>query len=160
MPQRAWGNVVADYTMGSQIQVEWCVQADHSGVYSYRLCHDEELVSRFTNPSYTPSTSDMDQLESCFQDGILPCTAVSGQDCPISDRCEPGMGCYTRDDWFQADAHGFRNHGACPQHSGFFTRDIVQLPTGFRSNHTLLGFRWDSMHTQELYMNCADISVY
>ena len=37
-----WGDtVVATMQQGEVIDVEWCVNADHGGVYWYRLCYDQ-----------------------------------------------------------------------------------------------------------------------
>ena len=46
-------------------EVEWCVsnQADHGGVYSYRICQDDTLVAKFIDREYTPNQEEMDALE-------------------------------------------------------------------------------------------------
>ena len=51
--------------------------------------------------------------------------------------------------------------GKCNTHkgSGHLLTDKVKLPAGFRSNHTLLGFRWDCEDTPQLWVQCADIAI-
>ena len=52
-PGHGWGSVQARFAPGSIIDVEWCVSdiADHGGLYSYRLCTDDSLVAKFTDPT-------------------------------------------------------------------------------------------------------------
>ena len=42
----------ATYQAGDVITVEWCVSniADHGGLYSYRLCTDDDVVAKFIDP--------------------------------------------------------------------------------------------------------------
>merc|ERR1711957_366246 len=98
MPAHSWGSTQAQYTSGDTIDVSWCVSnlADHGGLYSYRLCTDDDLVAKFTNETHTPNKQEMDQLETCFQKGILKCTDVPGQDCPVHPDCQDGWGCQQR----------------------------------------------------------------
>eukprot|EP00732_Lithocolla_globosa_P004836 Lithocolla_globosa_v1_NODE_4641_length_1395_cov_28.476866.p1 type:complete len:246 gc:universal NODE_4641_length_1395_cov_28.476866:1007-270(-) len=159
MPMRSWGKITASYRQGETITVEWCDIADHKGVYSYRICQDQSLVDKFLNPNRAPTTEEMFELEECFSRGILPCYDVAGQACPISDGCQPDWGCAQRNDWFHCDRAGCREDGRC-KNNGLILRDQVKLPQGFVSNHTLLSWRWDAMDTPQLYLNCADISIF
>eukprot|EP00756_Hemistasia_phaeocysticola_P029420 Hpha_TRINITY_DN16231_c0_g6::TRINITY_DN16231_c0_g6_i1::g.13212::m.13212 len=173
MPNLAngWGKVQATYKAGSVITVEWCVSdiADHGGVYSYRLCTDDALVSKFIDPSHTPTTAEMEALEKCFQAGVLKCSDVPGQSCPVHPDCVgTGWGCETSNGtWFNCGPHDSGRCearsiavGSCNTHGnkGSILRDQVKLPDHV-SNHTLLGFRWDSEDTPQLWMQCADISI-
>ena len=95
-PGHGWGvNVTATYQAGDVIDVAWCVSdlADHGGLYSYRVCTDDALVARFTDPNHTPSDDEMASLEVCFAAGILSCADVPGQDCPVHPDCQSGWGC-------------------------------------------------------------------
>eukprot|EP00732_Lithocolla_globosa_P006545 Lithocolla_globosa_v1_NODE_7689_length_913_cov_1134.116550.p1 type:complete len:247 gc:universal NODE_7689_length_913_cov_1134.116550:64-804(+) len=158
MPQRSWGQTIEKtYSAGETIEVQWCDNADHKGVYSYRICQDDSIVSPFLNPNSAPSTSQYNALEACFQQGILPCYDVEGNNCDIGDSCQPDWGCAQRRDWFHCSGSGCRNDGVCDQ--GFYVKDYVKLPETFTSNHTLLGFRWDVMDTPQMYLNCADIRI-
>ena len=76
------------------IDVSWCVSdlADHGGLYSYRVCADDALVGLFTDPNHTPSDDEMTKLEHCFAAGILSCTDVPGQHCPVHPDCQSGWG--------------------------------------------------------------------
>ena len=67
--------------------MEWCVsnQADHGGLYSYRMCTDDDIVAKFIDPSHTPNATEMAALETCFQEGQLNCDDVPGQVLPFSN---------------------------------------------------------------------------
>eukprot|EP00656_Telonema_subtile_P000925 TRINITY_DN10441_c0_g2_i2.p1 TRINITY_DN10441_c0_g2~~TRINITY_DN10441_c0_g2_i2.p1 ORF type:complete len:307 (+),score=56.16 TRINITY_DN10441_c0_g2_i2:64-984(+) len=170
MPQQNWGSVQASYKPGDVITVEWCVSniADHGGVYSYRLCTNDSLVHKFTDPSHTPSGSEMDDLEECFKRGVLKCSDVPGQECPVHPDCKgTGWGCEgAHDAWFNCGPKDggrceARGVGSCHTHGadGSILRDRVKLPDTYSSNHTLLGFRWDCEDTGQLWVHCADIRI-
>lgn len=168
-PAHSWGQVVANYTAGDVVDVEWCVSdlADHGGIYSYRLCTDDALVAKFTDKTHVPTSEEMTQLESCFQKGILKCGDVPGQNCPVHPDCQSGWGCETATDWFncgpkdngRCESKGTK--GNCYSHKGPGTllKDRVKLPAGYSSEHTLMGFRWDSEDTPQLWLHCADIAI-
>ena len=169
MPQHSWGAVQATYTAGSVVDVEWCVSniADHGGLYSYRVCTDDELVAKFTDPKHTPDADEMTALEACFQNGVLKCSDVPGQTCTTHPDCEgTGWGCESSGDtWFNCGAKDSgrcqsRGAGSCHTHGadGSLLRDRVKLPKHV-SNHTLLSFRWDSEDTAQLWVHCADIAL-
>lgn len=168
-PEHNWGfEPVATYKAGEIATVEWCVSniADHGGMYSYRICTDDSLVSKFIDPNHVPSASEMTDLENCFQKGILKCTDVPGQDCPAHPDCiGTGWGCEKSNSWF---ACGPKDSGRCMKKSagychthgndGSIVRDQVMIPN-HTSNHTLLGFRWDCEDTGQLWLHCADIKI-
>jgi len=170
-PAETWGfDTVATYNAGDVIDVEWCVSdsADHGGVYSYRICQDDSITAKYLDPNYTPNEKDWADMEECFQKGILKCSDVEGQDCKVHPDCGgTGWGCETSyDEWFNCgplDGGRCMNTGTdevCNVHGGTgrILRDKVKLPD-FRSNHTLMGFRWDCEDTTQLWMNCADIAL-
>ena len=142
--------------------------ADHGGLYSYRLCQDDELVAKFINTQYTPTSSDMSAMEKCFQNGVLRCGGVPGQLCPVHPDCEnTGWGCESANaTWFNC---GPKDNGRCEARSvgkcfthgadGSILRDQVKLPANYKSNHTLLGFRWDCEDTPQLWLHCSDIQI-
>lgn len=166
-PEHGWGQVQATYTAGEVIDIEWCVSdlADHGGVYSYRMCTDDSITAKFIDASYTPNADDMAALEHCFQEGILSCTDVPGQNCPVHPDCQDGWGCANATSWFNC---GPKDGGRCEAKSvgkcachhgeGSILRDQVKLPN-FVSNHTLIGFRWDSQDTPQLWLHCADVAL-
>jgi hypothetical protein len=157
----SWGGIEETYAAGQVISFESCWQADHKGAYSMRVCPDDALVSLFTTPGSTPSAADMSALEQCFQDNVMPCSGVgSNQRCDaiaMGSGCEAGWGCASNTDWFYSSIAGADNEGSCS--TGFYTRDSVQLPAGFTSNHTLLSWRWDALDTSQLYTGCVDVSI-
>lgn len=167
-PEHGWGDVVATYSAGDVIEVEWCVSniADHGGMYSYRICSDDGIVSKFIDPSHTPDQIEMNQLEECFQKGILRCDDVEGNSCSSHPDCVgTGWGCESASSWFSC---GPKDGGRCMQKGvgqcethgdqGSILRDKVKLPN-FTSNHTLIGFRWDCEDTGQLWLHCADIAL-
>ena len=136
---------------------------------SYRVCTDDSIVANFINPNYTPVQTDWTNLESCFQKGQLKCTDVEGQNCAIHPDCVgTGWGC-SKDaakSWFACGPKDngrcrSKGVGSCKTHNGDGTilRDRVKLPSGFTSNHTLLGFRWDCEDTGQLWVHCSDIKI-
>jgi len=166
-PAHGWGGIQATYTAGEVISVEWCVanSADHGGLYSYRICPNERITEKFTNPAYTPDANDEAALEECFQRGILACTDVPGQSCPVHPDCNPAWGCANATSWFNCGPKvngrcASKGVGKCECHDGEGTllRNRVKLPN-FVSNHTLIGFRWDSEDTPQLWLHCADVAL-
>ena len=168
MPVAGWGlKPVANFSAGSVIDVEWCVSdlADHGGVYSYRFCADASITAKFIDPSYTPSDAEQHALERCFQQGILSCSDVPGQSCPVHPDCKEGWGCMNATSWFNCGPKdsgrcASRGVGRCETHKGpgSLLRDQVKLPNVL-SNHTLLGFRWDCQDTPQLWVHCADVAL-
>jgi len=168
-PVAGWGAIQQTFTEGSIVDVEWCVSnlADHGGLYSYRLCTNESLVQKFLDAAHTPDEDEMAQLEQCFDKGILACTDVPGQECPIHPDCkDETWGCHKSTAWFNCGPKDSgrcqsRGQGSCEAHKGPGTllRDKVRLPAGYSSKHTLLGFRWDCQDTPQLWLNCADIAI-
>jgi len=167
-PEHGWGlRPVANYTAGSVVEVEWCVSdlADHGGVYSYRTCSDAKITQKFIDPSYTPTGADELEMEACFQRGILSCSDVPGQECPVHPDCQEGWGCMNSTAWFNCGPKdggrcASRGVGKCETHKGpgSILRDRVKLPN-IVSNHTLISFRWDCQDTPQLWLHCADIAL-
>ncbi|KAF3920397.1 Glucoamylase [Dactylellina cionopaga] len=169
-PGSAWGNTpVVTYTAGDVIDVQWCVDnnGDHGGMFSYRICQDQDLVNKFLDPNYLPTDAEKQAAEDCFDAGILSCTNVSGQTCDYSPDCQAGQACY-RNDWFTCK--GFQS-GRCqgvdgaPLNScytsiagGYTVSKKIKLPN-YVSSHTLLSFKWNSFQTAQVYLHCADIAI-
>ena len=169
-PGDAWGKEpVAVYKPGQIVDVEWCVDnnGDHGGMFTYRLCEDQELVDKFLTPGYMPTDAEKQAAEDCFEAGTLPCTDVSGQDCGYNPECPQGSACY-RNDWFTCK--GF-SEGRCkavdgkPINScattiagGYTVSKKIKIPD-FTSDHTLLSFKWNSYETGQIYLSCADIAI-
>ena len=168
-PEHGWGDVQATYKAGDIVDMEWCVSnmADHGGIYSYRMCSDDSIVSKFIDAAYTPNSEDHAALEDCFQAGILKCSDVPGQSCEVHPDCvNTGWGCEdTASSWFNCGGINdgrcmSKGAGSCQAHDGEGTilRDKVKLPN-FTSNHTLIGFRWDCEDTPQLWVHCADVAL-
>ncbi|KAI6088456.1 carbohydrate-binding module family 20 protein [Hypoxylon rubiginosum] len=170
-PGSDWGtDIVATYSPGQVIDVEWCVDhnGDHGGMFSYRVCEDQELVDKFLDPTYLPTDEEKQAAEDCFEAGLLPCTDVDGQACGYNADCTSDQACY-RDDWFTCE--GFNSGTKCQGvdnsalnscfttiSGGYTVTKKIRIPD-FVSNHTLLGFKWNSFQTPQVYLSCADIAI-
>ncbi|KAK1622561.1 starch binding domain protein [Colletotrichum phormii] len=172
-PGSSWGsNVVATYTRGQTVDVQWCVDnnGDHGGMFSYRICQDQSIVDNFITPGYLPIDDEKQAAENCFHAGTLKCTDVSGQSCDYSPDCTSGQACW-RNDWFTCNAfqassrrgcQGVDNNalGSCYTSiaGGYTVTKKIKIPD-YVSNHTLLSLRWNSFQTGQVYLTCADIAI-
>ncbi|KAF4122743.1 lytic starch monooxygenase [Geosmithia morbida] len=168
-PGDAWGkSPVQTYKSGDTIDVQWCVDnnGDHGGAFSYRICQDQDLVNKFLDATTIPSLDVKQQLEDCFEKGILPCSDVDGNACDPSGDCAADS-CRNSDWWGcpARDAGGCKSidnaeHGSCWTSiaGGYTVSGKVKLPE-MTSEHTLLGFKWNSYETPQVYLNCADIAI-
>ncbi|OIW27040.1 starch binding domain-containing protein [Coniochaeta ligniaria NRRL 30616] len=172
-PSDNWGvSPVASYTAGQVVDVQWCVDhnGDHGGMFSYRICDDQELVNKFLTPGYLPTDAEKQQAEDCFQAGTLPCTDVTGQTCGYNPDCTEGQPCW-RNDWFTCNAFQASDRRACEGvdnaalgscfttiSGGYTVTKQIRIPD-IVSNHTLLSFKWNSFQTGQIYLSCADIAI-
>ncbi|KAI0169784.1 hypothetical protein GGR52DRAFT_482337 [Hypoxylon sp. FL1284] len=173
-PGSDWGNdIVATYAPGQVVDVEWCVDhnGDHGGMFAYRICQDQDIVDKFLDPDYLPTDEEKQAAEDCFEEGLLPCTDVDGQDCGYNPDCTSGdAGCY-RNDWFTCNGFDSGDQTKCQGvdnaelnscytsiAGGYTVTKQIKIPD-FVSNHTLLSFKWNSYQTSQVYLSCADIAI-
>lgn len=172
-PGSDWGKEpVATYSPGQVVDVEWCVDnnGDHGGMFTYRICQDQELVDKFLDPSYLPTEAEKQAAEDCFEKGLLKCTDVDGQECGFSPDCQEGQPCY-RNDWFTCNKFESNDRRGCQGvdgaalnscattiAGGYTVSKKIKIPE-FVSNHTLLSFKWNSFQTPQVYLGCADIKI-
>ncbi|EGO56169.1 hypothetical protein NEUTE1DRAFT_130221 [Neurospora tetrasperma FGSC 2508] len=172
-PASNWGNSpVVTYTAGDTVDVQWCVDhnGDHGGMFSYRICQDQELVNKFLTPGYLPTEAEKQAAEDCFEKGTLPCTDVNGQACDFSPDCQQGQACW-RNDWFTCNAFQADSRRGCQGvdnaalgscfttiAGGYTVTKKIKIPN-YISGHTLLSFRWNSFQTAQVYLSCADIAI-
>ncbi|KAJ5788308.1 hypothetical protein N7457_003298 [Penicillium paradoxum] len=172
-PGEHWGNeVVATYTAGDVVEVQWCVDhnGDHGGMFTYGICQDQALVDLFLTPGYLPTNEEKQAAEDCFLKGELKCTDVDGQNCGYSPDCSPGQPCY-RNDWFTCNAFQADSRRGCQGvdgaalgsckttiAGGYTVTKKIKIPN-YNSDHTLLRFRWNSYQTGQAYLHCADIRI-
>jgi len=168
----------ATYEAGQVVDVEWCVNADHGGVYAWRLCSNQTIVDWFLQSEVGLSLQQVAEAEACFQAGTLRCDDVDTNSCAIGPYCEDDMECNdpgrffhcTTPDSVSEFSTNLPNGGYCatpgePIHAcngggGELVRDRIRIPTDFPpSEHTLLSYRWDSYQTSEVFSNCADIRI-
>ncbi|KAI1654697.1 carbohydrate-binding module family 20 protein [Daldinia decipiens] len=172
-PSADWGNkIVATYSPGQVVDVEWCVDhnGDHGGMFAYRICQDQAIVDKFLDPNYLPTEEEKQAAEDCFEEGLLPCTDVNGQDCGYNPDCTQGQACY-RNDWFTCNGFDSGDQTKCQGvdkaalnscfttiAGGYTVTKKIKIPE-FVSNHTLLSFKWNSFQTPQVYLSCADIAI-
>lgn len=90
-PGGNWGTTFTEVQAGEVLDVSWCVNADHGGVYQFRLCDKPELVAKLWADG-PMSSEEQEELEQCYQDGILPCDSATN-DCSFEIGCEESWGC-------------------------------------------------------------------
>ncbi|KEY72100.1 hypothetical protein S7711_00116 [Stachybotrys chartarum IBT 7711] len=172
-PSANWGqSPVVTYAPGDIVTVQWCVDnnGDHGGMFSWRICQDQALVDKLLDPDYTPTLEEKQAAEDCFQDGVLPCTDVSGQECGYNPDCSSDQPCY-RNDWFTCNAFQASSRRACQGvdnaalgscfttiAGGYTVTKRVRIPN-YTSDHTILSLRWNSFQTGQIYNTCADIAI-
>ncbi|KAI1648217.1 carbohydrate-binding module family 20 protein [Daldinia loculata] len=172
-PSADWGNeIVATYSPGQIVDVEWCVDhnGDHGGMFAYRICQDQAIVDKFLDPDYLPTDEEKQAAEDCFEEGLLPCTDVDGQDCGYNPDCTQDQACY-RNDWFTCNGFDNGDQTKCQGvdnaalnscftsiAGGYTVTKKIKIPD-FVSNHTLLSFKWNSFQTPQVYLSCADIAI-
>mmetsp|Transcript_33603 Transcript_33603/g.101436 ORF Transcript_33603/g.101436 Transcript_33603/m.101436 type:complete len:486 (+) Transcript_33603:151-1608(+) len=164
------------YAPGEVIDVAWCVSADHGGIPMFRLCDDPSKVEAVTTPGYDPSLRELEDLEECFQEGLLRCDAVD-ENLP---NCELVSACDGNDDWAACKFGKYihcnedRGDGSQWDYSCKNTDDVedtcgdygtlaeykLRIPENFpASAHTILSFRWDTFENNEVFVGCADIAI-
>ncbi|KAI1407789.1 carbohydrate-binding module family 20 protein [Hypoxylon sp. FL1857] len=172
-PGASWGtDTVATYSPGQTVEVQWCVDhnGDHGGMFSYRICQDQSIVDKFLDPSYLPTDDEKQAAEDCFENGLLPCTDVDGQDCGYNPDCTQDQACY-RNDWFTCNGFNAGDQTKCQGvdnaalnsctttiAGGYTVTKKIKIPD-YMSNHTLLSFKWNSFQTPQIYLSCADIAI-
>ena len=110
---------------GEVIEVEWCVDnnGDHGGMFAYRICQDQAIVDKFLDPDYLPTEAEKQAAEDCFEEGLLDCNDVDGQECGYSPDCSEGEPCW-RNDWFTCNAFESNENRGC---QGKLSRTECQL---------------------------------
>ncbi|PLB44987.1 chitin binding domain protein [Aspergillus steynii IBT 23096] len=172
-PTDDWGNSpVATYKVGEEIEVQWCVDhnGDHGGMFSYRICQDQSIVDKLLDPDYLPTEDEKQAAEDCFDEGLLKCTDVDGQECGYSADCSEDEPCW-RNDWFTCNGFEASDRPKCQGvdnaeldscytsiAGGYTVTKKVKIPDVV-SNHTLLSFKWNSWQTGQIYLSCADVAI-
>ena len=99
----SWGLQSITVAPGDILTTSWCVNADHGGVYSWRMCDDKNLTDLFL--SNKPLTQlEQKEAEACFQRGILRCDDAPGNDCRIGPRCRRDWGCAEPGKYFHCNS--------------------------------------------------------
>jgi len=144
------------YQSGGTIEVAWAINANHGGGSSWRLCR-----------------SDTDLTEECFQQNVLKATSDKSWIQEGSDKSSrreftatrttegtyPSGSEWTKNpipdrDYYFDGPLGYTGHGP---HS-FNLVDEYQLPNLPSGDYTL-SWRWDCEGSQQVWANCADITI-
>ena len=161
-----WGQSVASYRQGDVVEVSWCDNADHGGVYAYRLCRNADIIEKLSSGA-TMSPEEQLEAENCFQEGLLRCDDVDENSCDFEPRCEAGWGC--SEDYgkyfhcegtsnYQGKAYACANtERSCPE--GVLVVRKVKIPRDFPLGKTIMTWRWDSDETDEVFAACADVDI-
>ena len=161
IPGVAWGkDIVKTVKQGEIIDVSWCVNADHGGVYSWRMCDDKKLTDLFSK-NKPLSEAQQEQAETCFNNGILRCDDVGSNDCERGPQCQNGWGCSEPGKYFHCKGG---NNGWCANtedqcYGGVLVKQKVKIPSNFPTGRTVMSWRWDSRDTAEVFAACSDIEV-
>ncbi|KAJ8600006.1 hypothetical protein CTAYLR_001844 [Chrysophaeum taylorii] len=152
-----------EFKAGDVIDVSWCVNADHGGVYSWRLCDDPDIVKKFWSGAVLSDQEQRD-AEECFQRGILRCDDVDENSCGLEPRCDASWGCaedpgkYFHCEGSSGKAYGCANsNDAC--YGGTLVKRKVRIPENFPTGPTIMSWRWDSDETTEVFAACSDITI-
>jgi hypothetical protein len=118
------------YQQGSVMTAGLSWQAPHGGWHSFRICPDDALNARFTDPSYTPTDSDYFEMEECLlANPVYPTTNSTSE-------------------WMWLGSNGTPRSVE------------LQLPQGLTCDHCIFSWRWDAwMSANEIYNQCGDIRI-
>lgn len=154
---------------GQILDVSWCINADHGGVFNFRLCPTQELTDLLLTPGITPTSDQQLALETCYQANLLRCDDVPENNCTVGSACQPGWGCDIEGPYFhciedpESDiprcAPPASGPSPCYGGHGLVTRKI-NIPSDFPIGPNVLSWRWDALETTEVFSACADINVY
>lgn len=128
-----------------------------------RLCDEPDLVAKlWADGPMTPA--EQEELEDCYQRGILPCDDVAENDCTFEQGCNPSWGCGVPGLYFHCGDGSTTK--ACTFHGdgrtcngGVVAERKVLIPRNFPTGNTVLTWRWDSHDTTEVFAACADITI-
>ncbi|KAJ8599216.1 hypothetical protein CTAYLR_006390 [Chrysophaeum taylorii] len=162
-PDGEWGTtIVGTYKAGEAFEVSWCANADHGGVYSYRLCNDPSIIAKLLADE-PMSSEEQEEAEECFQRTVLRCDDADGNDCSIQPDCRADWGCAADPGKYFHCGLGSGHACAAPDadacESGRLVKDKVVIPVEWPEGPTVLTWRWDSHKTTEVFAACADIYV-
>mmetsp|Transcript_2160 Transcript_2160/g.6404 ORF Transcript_2160/g.6404 Transcript_2160/m.6404 type:complete len:590 (+) Transcript_2160:131-1900(+) len=162
-----WGEdvIVAQYKQGEVIDVSWCVNADHGGVYSWRFCDKPDLVAKLWQTE--PLSAEVQlEIEKCYQDGMMRCDSVEDNDCSFEPRCKEGWGCSSDEGAYFHCLGSLGGPGSyeCANtqescSSGVQVRHKLKIPDTFPVGKTVMTWRWDSDETVEVFAACADVEI-
>lgn len=164
------------WTAGGNEKIAWTIQTNHQGAIGFRLCPLETVMA-------SHDIGKGGDTEACFQHTHLEFahdhTCIR---CPDDPRSEDWV-CYTVQDVKGENGNMYRTWNGvvdgCEEGESPFdhckdptknkpctTNDIpafslvnaVKVPSDLRGKY-VLGMRWDSAHTAQVWLNCAIIEI-
>lgn len=168
------------WTAGTEVEVAWALWANHGGGYQYRLCpKTEQLTEACFQRTPLPFASNMQKLQlgngkeleipaTLTNVGTLPsgsawamnpvpaCSTWTGSNCS-APQFPPPPGCDDRCWGYLGPGVG--KHNTTYSHVLPRIVDRVRLPRDLASGDYVLGWRWDSEQTPQVWASCADIEI-
>jgi len=155
-----WEDIpVTRWAAGSVQEVQWYVSANHAGGYSYRLCK-------------MPEGGLIDLSEECFQKNQLD---FVGDD-QWTIYANPGHEDDHREEvkakrttegtfppgsmWTANPVYPHQEEGGDKDRGHGHIVDLVKVPNHLEPGEYVLGFRWDSKCSPQVWTSCANIEIY
>jgi len=171
----------ARWTAGAIVEVSWAIWANHGGGYQYRLCSKQEALTEecfqrmplpFAGSKQTLRLGNGEKLEidaTLVSKGTVPagstwamnpvpaCASWFGSDCDKGPQFPPPPGCDFESCW------GYLGPGAGNttkhEHALPTIADRLKLPDAIAPGEYVLGWRWDSEQTPQIWASCADVEI-
>ena len=140
-------------------EVQWYVSANHAGGYSYRLCK-------------MPEGGLIDLSEECFQKNQLDFVG----DYQWTIYANPGHEDDPREEvkakrttegtyppgsmWTANPVYPHKEEGGDYDRGHGHIVDLVHVPSHLEPGEYVLGFRWDSKCSPQVWTSCANIEIY
>lgn len=169
-----------EWTAGATVEVEWVIDANHGGGYHYRLCPasvplTEECFSRTplrfagtTQQFKYPNGTAFEIAAVIVSEGTLPAGSQWARN-PIPACREPDGGFINPcgEDKLQfapppncdSNCWGYGTRADDLGHKSVSLVDRVVLPADLAPGDYVVGWRWDSEHTPQVWSQCGDVTI-
>ncbi|KAJ8599716.1 hypothetical protein CTAYLR_004748 [Chrysophaeum taylorii] len=152
----------ANLTAGETYNMRWCATADHGGLFSYRLCRDQDLVAKLLG-DVPPTAEEMLALEKCYEAGELRCDDVEENNCERGPRCKEGWGCDDPGRFHHCQGGYGRDFGCANSNEectrGQVSEVKVKIPDDFPSGKTVMQWVWWCSSTPQVWAACMDVEI-
>ena len=178
---QAWSTVTpTTWTAGSVNEVAWALAANHGGGDSYRLCPrnaklDEECMQKtpleFVGDASLrwggPGGRQIFFEGTTLTEGVTPPGSMWRMNpIPRNDPWGTGDGFEPVCDWAHNSGTGSDQAEPYPCQGGSETGlgnleivDHVKIPAGLPAGDYVIGWRWDSEESNQIWQSCSDVTV-